>query len=806
MPRWKGKALARVKLNNFGTVVCRDNDVLLHSDVATTLLEGASISKFVKHVIHLCDGSLTIEQVAALMPSETRSSVFTLIDLFQKHGLLTIDTDVSVPSEDIQWQGQDLFFQSCTKDHVDRSASLRNSCILILGLEPWGVVFANEVAASGVKRLHIVDDDRVSHDDLLRVRVWNKDFLNRYRRDAIREVIEKNSPWCEVTTSPDLRKANLPFDETEMKWDLASIAVPNDDAVNQLGYCRFTHSIGVPYICGSLRGLEYFLGPIVIPKETPCWNCCRLRLLANDPCAEAKLEIWNALKDQPIRPCRPISLAPMSAILGGVLAGEAIKFLTNYAPTRLKGCLLIQNSLTLETTQHNVITLPWCEICGGAADKDERRINCKNRDELESLLRILQNWVDPRSGVISYLGLRASEPSEPMSPICAQAVLSSYINDGCKPMELEGCGGKGLSSVEAMVGAACEAIERYSASRCRSADLTRSLLYELEGDKLDPRQLSLYSDTQYKRVDFPYTPFNENHHHLWTRGMWLDNAQPVWLPAQLTYYNSSFSESDDNFCQVTSNGLAAGSTFEDACVRATLELVERDAFMLSWFCRLPGRRLILDATVDVRIQKIMEELRVAGAMVELYQLDVGIPIPTVVCLAFGDGRNWPGVTVSSAADLNIMGAARKAIMEQCYSGIYLRRVMQKGTYRIPGRPDDVRRGSFMDHAMFYVPPERSVACNFLREGEDPPILLASQGAPCETNLELCLKRLAVAGIRIAVADVTSPDVMRSPLRVVRALGSTLQPLHCGFGLERLDNPRLKRLLKDSLNTDIHPLC
>jgi hypothetical protein len=61
-------------------------------------------------------------------------------------------------------------------------------------------------------------------------------------------------------------------------------------------------------------------------------------------------------------------------------------------------------------------------------------------------------------------------------------------------------------------------------------------------------------------------------------------------------------------------------------------------------------------------------------------------------------------------------------------------------------------------------------------------------------------------MRVVIVDVTSPDVARIPMRVVRALGPNLQPIHCGFGLERMANPRLDALKRGELNCDIHPFC
>jgi ribosomal protein S12 methylthiotransferase accessory factor len=185
-------------------------------------------------------------------------------------------------------------------------------------------------------------------------------------------------------------------------------------------------------------------------------------------------------------------------------------------------------------------------------------------------------------------------------------------------------------------------------------------------------------------------------------------------------------------------------------------------------------------------------------------LDAGLSVPTVTCLAVGDGEHWPGVTVSSAAHTNVRVACRKAILEQSYSGVHMRRLMLHGHHQIPKEPQQIR--TFLDHALYYIPASKSSAFDFLRSGGGDPLSLSDLATSNCVLIGDLAKRLSQLGVRIAVVDVTSPDVARSPFRVVRALGTKLQPLHCGYGLERTENPRLRSMLSSNINDHPHPLC
>lgn len=70
----------------------------------------------------------------------------------------------------------------------------------------------------------------------------------------------------------------------------------------------------------------------------------------------------------------------------------------------------------------------------------------------------------------------------------------------------------------------------------------------------------------------------------------------------------------------------------------------------------------------------------------------------------------------------------------------------------------------------------------------------------------CAAILAAEGVRVAIVDVTSPDVASSPFRVARALGENLQPIHFGHRLAQLANPRLARRAADGFNPHPHPLA
>jgi ribosomal protein S12 methylthiotransferase accessory factor len=287
-------------------------------------------------------------------------------------------------------------------------------------------------------------------------------------------------------------------------------------------------------------------------------------------------------------------------------------------------------------------------------------------------------------------------------------------------------------------------------------------------------------------------------------GVWLDTQEPVQVPALATYLRFP-AVAEEQFAQTTSSGLATGATFDDAALRAVYELIERDAFMLYWLARRPARRVSKDGCEPATSRALLEVERM-GASTEIYLLDVGTHCPTFVCLGLGDGRSWPGVTIGLGTDADPDIALRRAVFEHGHYGAYIRRLMRDGRHHaVVGHENVV---SSLDHALYYVHPAHATnleafrGCTAPHASLDDVRLWYKQDA----SLSACVSRLLAAGIRTAAVDVTSPDVRLAPLRVVRAFGVYMQPIHFGMLNRRLRNPRLDRLQSDGLETNPHPMA
>ena len=520
---------------------------------------------------------------------------------------------------------------------------------------------------------------------------------------------------------------------------------------------------------------ETFFGPWTEPLHTACWSCCVSRL-GLDPVGD--------------------ELGEDAATTRAV--AENISLAARHPHLLATGCVVTDDG---NSELHSVLPMPWCDVCGGAAQLDTLHVA---RLQQSSVVPIeVQLLADTRGSVVKRVLVFDGDTNEaPTMPLAASALVGPYRHGTQSRRDFSG-EGKGATRDGAIRSAIGEAIERYSASIWDPATLTRASLTNLGPDAFDPRWLVLYDETQYNRSGFPFARFDESAALDWVEGTWLDTREAVHLPALATFMHFE-AEAGERFAQVTSNGLAAQSTFEGAALAALYELMERDAFMLYWLAQRPALR-IDPSGCDQVTSRALHEVGRLGANCELYLLDVGTKHPTIVCLGLGDGSTWPGATIGLSAHAVVDAALQHAVLEHGHAGAYIRRLMLEGRHEAIDGADQVLTG--LDHALYYVPADRVRALDSFRSGAESVTLAELRSRyHQEATLDACVAALGESGIRTAAADVTSPDVALAPLRVVRAFGVYMQPIHFGTGNTRLQNPRLDSLLAGPAASEPHPLA
>jgi ribosomal protein S12 methylthiotransferase accessory factor len=404
-------------------------------------------------------------------------------------------------------------------------------------------------------------------------------------------------------------------------------------------------------------------------------------------------------------------------------------------------------------------------------------------------LEELRKLVSPRVGIIRSLDKVVRGMEQPNPPVLYQAALAHFDFIRSGPME-RGASGKGETDAEAMASAIGEAVEHYCAYHMDPGQLRMARLRDLSETAISPFEFVLYSDAQYQREGFPCQKPGDNE-LSWVSGRELPEGKNVWVPASHVYLNYFPKPPEPQLCLGTSNGLAAGPNLESAMLNGICELVERDAFLLSWMNRLPSPRVDLSSLQGMP-RGIVQHYAHFGIEVLVFNITVDLPIHVMMAVAIDRSGSRPAAVVGLGCSLDPVRAITKALTEVCqvYSGEMIGFGRPKDKEPVKSF-SDVK--SLEDHSAFFSRIEALDEMRFLLQAprvQQIEVLPNHSRGNVQADLNFCVDALRSAGLRVICVDLTTPDIKDFGLRVARMLVTQLQPMHFGYGLERLGGNRL----------------
>jgi ribosomal protein S12 methylthiotransferase accessory factor len=432
---------------------------------------------------------------------------------------------------------------------------------------------------------------------------------------------------------------------------------------------------------------------------------------------------------------------------------------------------------------------------------------------LEQLLA----YVSPRVGLIRSLSRIHRGAEEPNPPVVYQATLSHFDFRRAPPVERVGSG-KAESEAEAMAAAIAEALERYCASQPEPVPLVRGPLSQLGRPALYPAECVLYSERQYARANFPYARFADGNVLTWVPARALPGGDEVLVPAALVYLQYVYQGPQEYLCPPTSNGLAAGPDVPAAVLGGLYELIERDGYLITWLNKLPAPRVDWSGLGGLP-RAVGAHYRHFGIDVQVFNVTTDIPVYVMLALALDRSGRGPAAVAGLGCNLDPAAALRKSLLEVC-------QVRPGETLKYHTDPPQQRLRSFADvrtledHSALFAMPQSLAELAFLLDGTRSQRLQdLPNRARGETgaDLDTCVGYLARAGSRAFYVDVSTPDLDPRALRVVRTLATGLQPIHFGYGEERLGGRRLYEVpaalgyapgprTEDDMNPCPHPLA
>ncbi|MFJ9840915.1 YcaO-like family protein [Kitasatospora sp. NPDC101155] len=447
-----------------------------------------------------------------------------------------------------------------------------------------------------------------------------------------------------------------------------------------------------------------------------------------------------------------------------------------------------------------------CPYCGNpAADKvtddpssqvdEDLRLVTATSTRLDQLT---EHCVDTRYGPVLGLQQVADAPG---------ALVAALHSRSDEHTETAGFG-RGRHVAAASRTAILERLERAGSEAVLTKELVRAGYAELAGLALDPRRLGRLSNEQLNHPSCRVDEFTPDAELLWAEAAHWHSGRRVLVPVEAASYHVTPRPGAGlrwgRVLYESSNGCALGSTRDEAVIHAVLEVVERDAFLMSWWRGEALPRIDWRSITDPLSRQLHARMRQAGYQVHLLRVSGGIPVPVVWALAINPGAPGRFSLTAASAHPDPQKAVRGALSE--LAPLVLAQVVARddaAARRV--RTDPWQVTTLADHVRWHSMPEAGPALEPFLSCVTRPLAEVfadcTWGRPAADGQSLGSIGDVAAGLRellraagmpeVVVVDQSGWEHSRVGLHAVRAIVPGAVPMCFGFAHQRvLGLPRL----------------
>lgn len=791
-------------------VPLRDGHLLFRSEAVAIRIEGGFARTLEQRVLPLLDGRRRLSQVCAALPDLPPDVLRDRFDALVQSGVFR-RTESAVAAAANAPVAIAAAIQAAPADLAapEARARLAQFRVTIAGLEAHGAHLALLLAGCGVGSLLLVDPFPCEPGNLpLLPSSMTSGAVGVARQETVARAVRH----AHSTTRVDTARV-----ETLTRAQIDTLAVGSHLLIGcfDRGFVACHHWLNragwsqrIPSLYAELRGQSAFVGPLVIPGQTACFMCYRMRSIACEDDFESAMTYEEYL-DRLQRPAlhRRATVPTLPSYVASLVALECLKLMLG--ESTLAGAVLEFTAQTVASDLHPVLQMPDCPVCGGdgGGSRARRRhplpTDVREPDERTGdLSSAMRHLYSRRTGVVRNLYLVQQDATEPAVPYVMGAELANHRYAPGDTTSLAMCSGKGLTEESARLSTFGEAVERYSGACWRSDEITYARRDGLPEAALDPRQLVLYTSDQYASGRLPYAPYTGENVLGWTPARSLVSGEWMYVPAQAVFLGYTARGRDEFLCPITSNGLATGPTILAAALAATCEVLERDAFMITWMNRLPCACVDPGTHPDRDVRDFCEAYRRRSVELRLFKLPTDHPCHVFAALALQTQpvrEDTPAAVVGLGADMDIQRAAKKALLEIGQVRPALRHRLRRPETRrrldvLVADPHQVT--TLDDHDLLYASPDMTRAFEFWLDRHPEPVdwsLASYVPAAVEERLELLVQHVRRRSGDLLYSNVTPADMAALGLHTVRAIIPDFQPIHFGWAEARLGGDRLYAL-------------
>ena len=231
---------------------------------------------------------------------------------------------------------------------IEGQQAIRSAHVVVVGLGGLGSPVALYLAAAGVGRLTLIDDDVVELTNLQRQIVHTETGIGEPKvESAARTLLELNP---DVTVTPLNGRADEVYLNDNL-CDVSAIVECTDSAQSRYEINRWCLKWGIPWVSGAAIG---FSGQVLVfdpeKNHTPCYACLYpVAPEASQSCAESGV------------------LSPLVGLVGSLQATEALRLIVGFGEAQA-GKMTLWDGLKGESHSLRLPKLNDCPECNGVVE------------------------------------------------------------------------------------------------------------------------------------------------------------------------------------------------------------------------------------------------------------------------------------------------------------------------------------------------------------------------------------------------------------------------------------------------------
>ena len=323
-----------------------------------------------------------------------------------------------------------------------------------------------------------------------------------------------------------------------------------------------------------------------------------------------------------------------------------------------------------------------------------------------------------------------------------------------------------------------EALERYALKNYDKETLTFSTSDKLRKQCLNISEVSSFSDKQ-RRAN-SNLQLNINGPFNWVLGKKLPGLEDTYIPAQLVYLSYRRKLGEGLIRMPISTGAASGTAYSAAIYRGICEIIERDAFMITYLNKLQRHRVPLEKSTNKDIQKILTIAKDYKLDVYTYDITTDLGIYTFLSVV----RDSTGLAAALSTGLKSSLKPTEALIGSLQEAFHPRTWLRREKDNFKGNKSELHKPyELSTRGVLWSTPGAVEEIGFLlhsmKETKNIDDYKDKSKKTSFENLQKIIEMINSLGYASYFVDITPnlPGIKKSPIKVVMAVIPELQPLY-----------------------------